>query len=197
MKRIAIVVGLALVASLVTALPAQARSCPPPTVGGKTIATITVGSKVVPVKSVTYKKGQALVPPATNQAAGLSRRNQPFGAKRGNTIVTWHVRYGVGCPGALNALTTLPIGTQFTVKPGKKKPVLTYQILRRESVKKGGHKRSWFKQTGKPRLVLLTCADFDGKNTFRKTMAIFAAPVKKPATPPATTTPTTTPGTSS
>ncbi len=182
MKRIAVAAVTVMITGLIGWTPAQAASCPPASIGGPAVASIKVGKKTVPVKSVTYKKGGPLLPPATNQAAGLSRRNAPLHAKKGSTVITWHVRYGPGCPGTLNALTTLPIGTTFTVGKVGKTPK-TYQIARREIVKKGVLKKRWFSTTGPRRLTLITCNDLQGSR-FVRTMVVIATPV--------TTTPTTT-----
>ncbi len=189
MKRVVIVAIAALLASLIAGAPAQARTCPPATVGGPTVAVMTVGGKVVPVKRITFRNGGALDPPHTNQAAGISARNAPLGARRGATVITWHVRYGEGCDGTLNALTTLPLGSTFTIGAVGKQ-VKTYQISSRVTVPKGTLRRSWFSHTGRHRLVLITCNDLRG-GVFHKTMAITAIPAPTPpaATPPAPTPP--------
>jgi hypothetical protein len=185
MKRLAIAAALAVAASLIGAAPADARTCPPASIGGPTVAEMKVKGKVVPVKSVTFRKGGALNPPETNQAAGISARNQPLRAKTGATVITWHVRYGEGCPGALNALTTMPIGSTFSIGAVGKTP-RTYQISSRVTVPKGVLKRSWFRHDGPKRLVLITCNDLRG-GVFARTMAIIATPVPTTSTPAATT----------
>lgn len=188
MRRIAAVVALALLGGLVTVTPAEARTCPPPSVGGPTVAEVKVGTRTVPVKRVTFRNGGVLNPPATNLAAGLSARNQPLHAKKGASVITWHVRYGQGCDGALNALITLPIGSTFTVNSVGKTP-RWYKIEKRETVPKGKLKRSWFSHGGRKRLVLITCADYAG-GVFRRTMGITAVPIPAPVpTAPAATAP--------
>ncbi len=189
MKRVVVVAAAALAvafASVITAAPAQARACPPASIGGATVAVIKVAGRAVPIKSITFRNGGVLHPPATNQAAGISARNAPLGARRGSTVITWHVRYGKGCPGTLNSLTTLPIGSTFTVGKVGKTPK-TYRIASRETVAQGVLKRSWFRHTGRHRLVLITCADLRGGD-FRRTMTIIATPV--PAGTPLTPAPT-------
>jgi hypothetical protein len=181
MKRVVIITVLALLASLVAWVPAQARTCPSASIGGPAVATVTVRGKAVPVKRVTYRNGGVLLPPATNLAAGISTRNASLGAKKGSTIITWHVRYGPGCDGSLNDLITMPIGSTFSAGV-KGKPAQTYQISSRTTVPQGKLKRSWFTSSGPHRLVLITCADLRGGH-FRKTMAIIATPV--PAAAPA------------
>ena len=180
MKHVLLATVAALLASLVGWTPAQARTCPPASVGGPTVAVMTVGGKAVPVKRVTFRNGGALVPPATNQAAGISARHAPLGARRGATVITWHVRFGEGCDGSLNALTRMPIGSTFTVG-ATGKVARTYQITSRVTVPKGQLRRSWFRTGGPHRLVMITCADLSG-GVFRGTMAIVAAPVPTPPT---------------
>lgn len=179
MKRVATFVAAVAGAMLASALispVADARTCPPASVGGPTVAVITVKGKNVPVKSVTFRNGGTLNPPATNKAAGISKRNAPLRAKKGTTIITWHVRYGTGCNGALNPVLRMPVGSTFTtMEVGG--PVRTFKITKHITVPKSGLKRSWFRKNGPHRLVLLTCADLVG-GVFRKTQAVIAAPVR-------------------
>ena len=186
MKRLvaipALALALGLLAGLVTAVPAEAANCPPASIGGPAIGTVKVGSRAVPLKPVTYRKNGPLYPPATNQAAGLSTRNKKLTAKTGKSVITWHVRYGVGCNGTLNSVLKAPIGTVFSVKMKGKNP-LYFEILKKDSVKKTRLKRSWFTRTGPHRLVLLTCDDLVG-TVFRRTQAVIAKRVPKPVPTP-------------
>jgi hypothetical protein len=175
MTRTVGIVVASLLLGLVTAGPARASSCPPASVGGRTVAVVAVDGRSVPVKAVTFVDGGALNPPPTNRAAGISVRNRPLGAKKGASVIIWHVRFGPGCPGALNALTTMPLGSTFTVAKAGHAPT-TYEIAAREMVTKGTVKRSWFSNGGLRKLVLITCADFAG-GVFRGTTAVIAVPV--------------------
>jgi len=194
MKRVIIIAAMALLGGLVTgvvgAAPAEARSCPSASIGGPAVAQIKVRNRTVPVKSVTFRNGGSLLPPATNRAAGISKRNQPLRAKKGTTIITWHVRYGVGCNGTLNPVLKMPLGATFTVAEVGK-PAVTYRITQNITVPKSGLKNRWFRRSGPHRLVLLTCADLAG-GVFRKTQVVIAARVKTPPVPvvPAPTDPT-------
>lgn len=186
MKRAVAIAVTVLVAGLITPTAAEARSCPSASIGGRTVAVVTVEGRRVPVKAVTFVDGGALNPPATNQAAGISVRNRPLDAKKGASVITWHVRFGPGCPGALNALTRMPLGSTFTVAKVGRTPV-TYEIAAREMVTKGIVKRSWFTRGGLRKLVLITCADLTG-GVFRGTTAVIAVPVTTvpaPTPPPA------------
>jgi hypothetical protein len=187
MRRTAIAAVTAMIASMIVWAPAaEAAKCPPATVGGKTVANVNVNGKVTPLKSITYRRGGPLDPPHTNKAGGLSRRNAPLHAKRGATVITWHVRYGPGCNGTLNALTKMPMGSTFTVGAAGKDHQ-TYKLVRRETVKKGVIKKRWFDPNGPHRLVLITCNDLQG-NYFAKTMAMVAVPVKDAPTTSTTST---------
>lgn len=155
--------------------PAQANSCPPSSVGGRTVARIKVGSLVVPVKSVTYRSGGVLNPPATNQAAGLSSVNMPLDSSEGTAVLTWHVRYGPGCYGTLNRLMTMPIGSTFQVG-ATGKHLRTYKITQRVTVPKGQYRWQWFRADGPYRIALFTCSGFRN-GVFHNTVAIFASPV--------------------
>jgi hypothetical protein len=182
MKRLIVVITAAMLASLIGWAPAEARTCPPASVGGPAVAHITVGSTKVPVKRITFRNGGPLDPPHTNQAAGISARNAPLHAKHGATVITWHVRYGFGCDGTLNALTALPVGANFTVR-AVGKPATTFQITSRTTVPKGVIKRWWFRMDGPHRLVLITCDDLSG-GVFHRTMTIVAKPLVRKGVPP-------------
>ena len=177
MKRVTtLAAAAAVVAGLISWAPAaDARTCPSASIGGPAVAVVNLGGKSVPVKPITYRQGGPLDPPATNQAAGISIRNAPLSAKKGATVITWHVRYGAGCDGTLNPLMTMPIGSTFTVG-AVGKPAETYRIASRVTVPKNGLKASWFSKEGPHRLVMFTCTDYRG-GVFHKTMTIIANPV--------------------
>lgn len=160
---------------LAAASPAQAANCPLATVGGPAIGVISAGGASVPIKPVRFTPGGMLRPPATNQAAGISTLNAPLDATEGTTVMAWHVRYGRGCPGALNPLLDLPIGATFTVTQHGAAPV-EYRITRRFEVPKGKYRTSWFTPIGPRRLALFTCGDLRYER-FHSTIATFAEPV--------------------
>lgn len=159
----------------VLASPASAAPCPSANVGGPAVGWVTTNGVRVPIKPVTYPAGGELDPPASAAVAGLSVRHRPLLAKSGTTVLTWHVRYGKGCDGALNGLMTAPIGSTFKVDKAGGGSV-EYAISERVSVPKGAYRPEWFQLDGSPRLALFTCTGLkNGKYT--KTMAIFADPV--------------------
>jgi CshA-type fibril repeat protein len=150
--------------------------CPDASVGGRAVATITVSGITVPIKAVSLSSTGVLEPPASNAVAAVSTDHAGLNAKQGTSVLTWHARYGVGCPGSLNSLLTLPEGSTFSIRNGT--TTTDYEITRQETVAKGDHRASWFGQGGPHRLVLLTCNGLrDGK--FTQTTAIFARPVQK------------------
>lgn len=176
----ALVMALLAPAGIVPGAPAAgAAECPSVSAAGPVIGSVSVGDVQVPLTRVSVDPGGALVPPATNLAAGLSRQHAGLRAKRGTSVITWHVRYGSGCEGALNELLTAPIGTSLRVK-AQGQASQEFQIVRRVSVPKGRYPVSWFRQHGPRQLALFSCADLrDG--TFRSTVAVFAEPVASEA----------------
>lgn len=169
--------GLLFLGSAFIVTPAQAASCPPASVGGPAIGAIEVAGTSVPLKFVTYPLGGVLRPPATNQAAGVSTLNAPLDATEGTSVLTWHVRYGPGCPGRLNGLLRLPVGGTFTIS-SLTTPPTEYRITRRLEVAKGNYRKEWFSPVGKRRVALFTCGDLRYER-FHSTIAIFAEPVSK------------------
>lgn len=154
----------------------QAAECPPSTIGGPSVGSVRVGDISVPLKRVRYRNGGPLHPPASNQNAGISIMNATIGAEEGTSVITWHIRYGPGCPGTLNELATLPPGSTFAVRM-KGQQAVEYSITTRTEVRKGRYKAAWFRSDGKHRLALFTCGDFrDG--VFQSTIVTLAEPVR-------------------
>ncbi len=149
--------------------------CPSSEVGGEPIAWITADGVTVPIKRVTYPAGGVLAPPASAKVAGLSARHAGLDAKRGTSVLTWHVRYGPGCDGDLNVLLGKRPGDTFTIRTVDGGST-TYRIDREVTVPKGRYPGAWFDQSGPHRLALFTCNDLR-RGKFTKTTAIFAAPV--------------------
>ena len=166
-----------LAASLVYAPVAEAGRCPSEAVGGSPVGWVEFDGKKVPIKPVTYPAGGTLAPPKSAKVAGVSRRHRPLLSKQGTTVLTWHVRYGQGCFGSLNALLNKPVGSTFTVtKRGGGSQV--YEITDQTTVVKGRYQPEWFRTQGSPQLSMFTCSDLrNGK--FRKTTALFAVPISQ------------------
>lgn len=152
-------------------------TCPSPLVGGEPIAWITANGVTVPITRVSYPRGGVLEPPPTNQAAGVSARHASLDSTMGTSVLTWHVRYGPGCDGALNGLLRMREGDTFTIRT--KAGTTRYEISGRADVAKGDYRPSWFGQAGPHRLSLFTCSDLRN-GEFTKTTAIFAKPATSP-----------------
>ncbi|CAB4914349.1 unannotated protein [freshwater metagenome] len=155
----------------------RTATCPSPTVGGKPTAWITLGGRTIPVKNIALAADGSLTPPASNLVAGLSTDHAALGAKVGTSVISWHVRYGSGCDGALNSLLTAPVGTTFTVKPRNGAPI-EYRITEQLTVPKGTIERKWFSAEGPHRLTLLTCNGLKN-GEFTQTTYIGAEPVQQ------------------
>lgn len=180
LARMAVALGIAAWSAVVLwpspALAAVRSShCPPASAGGSPVGSLTVGDAVVPIVPVTYPAGGTLTPPPTNRAIGLSTRHKALFAAQGTSVLTWHVRYGNGCPGTANALITAPVGSTFEVA-GRDGVPHSFRIDVRDVVPLGEYPKSWFVQSGPHRLALFTCTDLRG-GAFHKTVAIFASPV--------------------
>lgn len=149
--------------------------CPSDAVGGPAVGTVRVGDVHVPIKAFTYQAGGVMWPPGSNHVAGVSSRHRSLDAKHGTAVIAWHVRYGLGCNGDLNALLDLPVGGTFTVRSESGKTI-TYKVTDRVTVEKGDYPHSWFRLDGPKRLALFTCSGLrDGE--FTSTTATFAEPV--------------------
>ena len=174
-RKLSFFATCSLLITLVPALPAHAKSCPSAALGGAPVGWVELDGVSVPVKAVNYPAGGQFDPPASNQVVGLSARHRPLLSKQGTTVLSWHVRYGVGCDGLLNPLMTKPLGSTFVVK-NIKGQAETYKIFNRVTVAKGAYRPEWFQLDGDPRIALFTCTDLrQGK--YRKTMGIFAKPI--------------------
>jgi hypothetical protein len=172
--------ALVLAPGLIFGLPgllapaAHAAKCPPASVGGPTVGSVNVGDVSVPLKRVRYRNGGPLHPPASNRNAGISTVNAPIGSDEGTAVITWHIRYGRGCPGTLNDLATLPVGSTFSVRM-KNQAAVEYAITERTVVRKGRYKAAWFRPDGPHRLALFTCGDFRN-GVYQSTVVTLAEP---------------------
>lgn len=172
---------LVALAPWVVATPASAAhaadrdSCPPVSIGGKPIGAISIDGRRVPLKSILRTPSGALNPPATNSAAGLDEGGVPLDASQGTSVIAWHVRYGKGCPGALNRIATAPVGTRFTISTPQG-GTREYEISGRDSAHSGRLPARWFRLDGPFRVGLFTCGDLR-QGVFHSTVATFATPV--------------------
>jgi hypothetical protein len=157
---------------------AKAANCKPKSVGGPSVGQVTVGDTRVPLKKVSFKPGGALIPPATNRAAGISTLHARIGARFGTTVIAWHVWYGRECPGTLNSLRRLPIGSTFEIQRKGGKPI-TLKITERVSVPRGQYLDEWFRPDGPYQVAFFTCGGLrNGVHTTN--VVVIAVPVDQP-----------------
>lgn len=164
-----------LLGSLGLAPAAHATNCPPSTVGGKTIGWVEFDDVRVPIKKTDYPAGGELDPPASNKVAGMSTRHQGLLSNVGSTVIAWHVRYGKGCNGTLNPILKKSEGDTFDIvtASGDRR---TYELVDRETVKRGNYRNDWFRLHGDPQVTLFTCSDLrNGK--FERTRVLVGVPV--------------------
>lgn len=149
--------------------------CPPAAVGGRPIGEISIDGRQIPMVAIARTKDGILNPPATSAAAGLDTEGVPLDASHGTAVIAWHVRFGKGCPGALNPISRAPLGTRFTIESrtgGEREYVVTGRDVSRADQLPA----RWFRLSGPYRVGLFTCGDLrDGQ--FHSTVATFATPV--------------------
>lgn len=116
-----------------------------------------VDAPVVPI-DVT---GGVLVPPASPQVLGWWQGGAAVGAEQGSALVTGHTVHSGG--GALDDLETLRPGDEIVVAGRRRElsfRVASVQVLGKgELAERAGEV---FDQSGPPRLVVITCEDWNG-----------------------------------
>ena len=160
--------------TLAAPTPATAAECPPASVGGKPVGWVELDGVRTPITRVNYPAGGVLDPPPSNQVVGLSARHRALLSATGTTVLTWHVRFGNGCPGTLNPIIDAPVGSEFTLTDSKSRS-RTYVITEKHTVPKGRYDPAWFRSNGSPQVTLFTCTDLR-QGVYRKTFAIIATP---------------------
>ncbi|MGH1561952.1 class F sortase [Mumia sp. DW29H23] len=127
-----------------------------------------------PVASMSAVKG-VLTPPSDASSVGWWDDGARPGATRGTVVVAGHTVHTGG--GAFDHLGTLEPGARVVVRT--RKGVVRYEVRRVETYDKAtlAEKSSrLFRTTGRPRLLLITCDDWDGTGYLSNTV-VFAAPV--------------------
>ena len=123
------------------------------------IPALRVDVPVVPIQTV----GSTLTPPSNPQELGWWAGGAAPGAKTGSALITGHTVHTGG--GALDDLADLQPGDAVSVAiRGSDKP-LRYEVVRVHSYGKGAlakKAKQVFDQTVPGRLVLITCADWNG-----------------------------------
>ena len=123
------------------------------------IPALGVDAPVLPISTV----GNALNPPSDPQELGWWSDGAAPGARKGSALVTGHTVHTGG--GALDHLGDLEVGDDVAVRVrGAAKP-LRYVVTRVHTYGKGQlakRAKQVFDQTVPGRLVLITCADWNG-----------------------------------
>ena len=138
---------------------------------GVRLPTLGVAAPVVPVRTV----GRTLVPPSDPSMLGWWADGARPGARRGAALIAGHTVHGAA-KGALDDLDRLRPGDPVTVTTDRR-PV-RYQVVRVQVLSKARIARQaprLFAQSGAGRLVLLTCADWDGSG-FLSNVVVTARP---------------------
>jgi LPXTG-site transpeptidase (sortase) family protein len=115
----------------------------------------------VPVLPIKAPDG-VLIPPSDPQELGWWADGARPGAAQGSALITGHTVHTGG--GALDDLETLAHGA--LVKVSTSKGWITYAVRKTKVYRKGSvarHAQGLFSQTVPGRLVLITCADWDGE----------------------------------
>jgi sortase (surface protein transpeptidase) len=131
------------------------------------IPALGVSAPVVPVRAVD----DTLVPPSDPDMLGWWADGARPGAARGSALVTGHSVHTGG--GALNGLSELPLGARVVVVTRHSR--IVYEVQRVRTYSKGRISRDaerLFSQESPGRLVLVTCADWDGSRYLSNTVAI-------------------------
>lgn len=136
------------------------------------VPALGVEAPVTPIRTVDG----VLTPPSDPQEVGWWSGGARPGASEGAAVVTGHTVHTGG--GAFDDLETLSPGDRVVVRSGAE--VLAYRIgtvavlSRDELARRSGE---IFGPTGAPRLVLITCEDWDGTG-YRSNVVVTASPVR-------------------
>ncbi len=132
------------------------------------IPALGVSTPVMPVRTV----GRTLVPPADPQRVGWWADGARPGDPQGSALLAGHsVRNG---DGALDLIADLERGDVVRVRDGRGQTV-TYDVAKVRTYDKGAIARDaerLFSQEVPGRLVLVTCADWDGTQYLSNTVVI-------------------------
>ncbi|GAB7006677.1 hypothetical protein JCM18899A_41500 [Nocardioides sp. AN3] len=132
------------------------------------LPTLGVTAPVVPVRA----PGRTLVPPPDSQTLGWWADGARPGQPRGRVLIAGHTVHG-SATGALEHIGDLEIGDPVVVATETGR--LRYAVVRVLRFDKGMVARqaaSLFAQDGAPRLVLITCADWDGTRFLSNTIVV-------------------------
>ncbi|GAB2969432.1 class F sortase [Nocardioides montaniterrae] len=135
------------------------------------IPAIHVDAPVVAVAAA----GRTLVPPSDPMTLGWWAAGSEPGAARGTTLIAGHTVHNG--PGALNDLADLDVGRPLVITTSHGAD--RYRVTRVHTFAKGivaADAERLFRQTGPPRLVVVTCSDWNGTRYLSNTI-VTARPV--------------------
>lgn len=131
---------------------------------------------VAPVAPMSAVDG-VLTPPADASMVGWWDDGARPGASKGTVVVAGHTVHTGG--GAFDDLGQLEPGTKVAVRT--KRGVVRYVVRRVETYDKATlaeKSARLFRQKGRPRLLLITCEDWDGTG-YRSNTVVFATPAPR------------------
>lgn len=127
------------------------------------------------VVSAIQLEGVALTPPADPQEVGWWSQGARPGASTGSAVLTGHTVHTGG--GAFDDLDELVAGDEVVVRTDR--GALAYDVVSVSVLGRGELARrsaDIFEQSGPPRLVLITCEDWDG-TAYLSNVVVTARPV--------------------
>ena len=136
------------------------------------VPALGIDVPVVPIRTV----GDTLVPPTDPQRLGWWADGARPGAGAGSVLVTGHTVHAGG--GALDDLESLGPGDRVTVRTAR--GAVSYVVERVRVYSKGAvadHADRLFAQDVPPRLVLVTCEDWDG-DVYLSNVVVTATPLR-------------------
>lgn len=131
-----------------------------------------IRARVAPVRT----RGSVLLPPADPGRLGWWSDGAPVGAGRGTALLAGHAVSGGG--GALDEVSALEPGDRLTAR-NDEGPV-DYRVMQVVTLGKdelAARSSRLFRQEGRHRLALVTCADWDG-TAFRSNTVVLAEPAQ-------------------
>jgi LPXTG-site transpeptidase (sortase) family protein len=149
--------------------PQPARGLRPDVV---VVPALDVRAPVSPIAT----QGGALTPPSDPQQVGWWSGGARPGSSAGAAVVTGHTVHTGG--GAFDDLETLAAGDPVVVEAGPR--TLAYEVQSVEVLSRAELARrsaTIFARSGQPRLVLITCEDWDG-SAYSSNVVVTARPVR-------------------
>lgn len=151
---------------------AVGASIPPASPARLVVPALDLRSAVVPIEVDT---AGVLYPPDDVDVVGWWKRSAEAGSRQGQTVLTGHTVSTGG--GVMDRLGELEPGDRIRVRTSE--GVVRYRatstrVLSRAELSAAS--RELFGQAGDPRLVLITCTDWDG-NQYQSNIVVLADPV--------------------